>query len=353
MNEFMGLDSLSQNERISKIKAIVKQRLSQCSTSDKATLQGQMSSIISDMIGANLSSMESLRAAMQGANEALVGKDEQEVITLIDQKDIVQRKIDALQEEIKQKLNFSFKCAKEAVASSQLEHKDILINALDSFIERETRLIKILKEATQTALLNIVEQGQDVANSTQQLIGSMSYKILREGEFSTQRVLHVSKTLIQASVEVAELNGIYANKIVSGAILGARDGVYRLIKRLKSDSHFAPDELHLGEQLKELQGIDENFIKMLQDLADSTNKELKEQINYMAKNELVNHFERLGRLIQTAKDQIKRRIDELEANPKVSELVKASHETINELSKGAKKLKQAAMQLKDKIIKSE
>lgn len=135
--------------------------------------------------------------------------------------------------------------------------------------------------------------------------------------------------------------------------MGTRDGVYRLIKKLKSESIFAPDELRLGEQINELKSIDESFASMLKDIAQSTTSEAKAQIEHIAQNDLVNHFAKLRHLSETASDQLRRRIEEIRTNPRVSELVKASHETIGELSRKAEKLKQAAISLKERIIKSE
>lgn len=290
---------------------------------------------------------------MEGVNEALVGKNEQEILALIDEKDRIEREIEAKATLIKERIDASFECAIKSVSQSELSFKDEALNTLKSEAAKETRITKIVKEAAQTALLGIVEKAEDVAANTQALIGSMSYKILSDGEFSKDRILHICKVLIETTLDVAEASGIYADRLISGAILGARDGVYRLIKKLKSESVFAPDELRLGEQINELKRIDESFANMLKDIAKNTTKEARVQIEHIAQNDLINHFAKLRHLSETASDQLRRRIEEIRTNPRVSELVKASHDTISELGRKAEKLKQAAISLKEKIIKGE
>lgn len=354
MNEFKSINESSNTKRDAQIKAIVSKLATDISaTNDKETLKNIMDKTLSQMIEAGMDDMSALKAAMEGLNEALLGQSEKEIIELIDEKDKIEREIEVKAARIKEQLDTSFECAIQSVSQSNLSIKDEALKALKSEAAKETRITKIIKEAAQTALLGIVERAEDVAANTQALIGSMSYKILSEGEFSTDRIIHISRALIQTSIDVAEASGIYADRIVSGAILGARDGVYRLIKKLKSESFFAPDELRLGEQLKELESIDESFANMLKDIAKESNATTKSQIEHIAQNDLVNHFARLRHLSEAASDQIRRRIEEIRTNPKVSELVKASHETISELSKKAEKLKQVAISLKEKIIKSE
>lgn len=342
--------SLSGAQKLQAISEYVRLRFAQANA-DQEKLQTLMTQTISELKEAGLDEIECLRAAMQGANEALVGDDEARILELINEKDRIINEIATKQEKISALLELSFESAKVAIINSNSSQKELALAELNSATNRQTRLGRILAEAASIAILGIVERGEDVQNSTKQLIAYMAYRVLAQGEFSQERIIYICRTLILSAAEVAEASGIYSKQIISGAILGAKEAISRLIKRLKEESHFAPNELHLGEQISQLSGIDQSFIDMLNDIKELSSGETKEQIARLIKDELDNHFARLQRLSEQASEELSKRIEQIRQNPRINELLNNTNETISELSHKGKAVSKKLIQSVSSLIK--
>lgn len=271
-------------------------------------------------------SMDILRALMEGINEALVGESQKELLKLIDMQDKISQDIQNKKELIRNKLELSFRAAEKVVSNSNIELKEQALKALNDAVLKETRLIDILKESVQTALLTTIEKGEDVDQTTEQIISTMLYSLLSTGEFSKKRIIHACKSLMEVAIEVAQASQIYSDKIISGAILGIKDGTTRLVKRIKQNIKYVPNELKLGNQIEQLQNIDDELILMLRKLRANTSGIVGEQIDIVLNEQIDTYFEKLKRLSELASEQLSERIEELRNNDKVEKLRNATEE---------------------------
>ncbi|WP_069632691.1 hypothetical protein [Campylobacter pinnipediorum] len=303
----------------------------------KNTLKEKMNDLLAGFLKYDLATTENLKLAMEGINQALIGKKERELYELLNAKDEITKKIKSNQDDIRQKLRFSFESAEDIVSNSELKHKDELLNLLNNAIIQETRMLEILKESSQNAFLTTLENGVNVQDTIYQISKSMTYSAIHEGEFDKNRILEISKTIILAAVEVANESHIFAKQLVGGAIFGTKEGIISSIERIKEQSKYIPDELKLSQNINQLKDIYKNFIDMLRELETSCESPSKDEIKVIIDERLDNAKSKLKRLSEQASEQISDRLNELRLNENISELVNVANEKLEKLKSAINK----------------
>ncbi|MBE2987058.1 hypothetical protein CCAL12920_08700 [Campylobacter sp. RM12920] len=297
----------------------------------KDALQTKMSEVLLSLQEENLASAKNLKNAMEGLNQALVGDKEDELFALYDKRDEILNAIKLKQEEIRNTLKLSFETAEEVVAKNDFEGKEEILNLLNNAIIRETRMLGILKESAQSAFLTTIERAEDVNDTILQIAKNMTYVAILGGEFSKNRMLEISKTIIVAACEVANEGHIFSKELVDGSVNGAKEGILKAIEKLKDENKFAPDELKLNSELAQLDKIDEDFIAMLRHIDDISDGSAKNEIYNILNTELDTNFARLKRMSEQASEEIRNRIEEIKSNPNITSLVNAANEKFNDI----------------------
>lgn len=322
--------------------------------SEADVLKSAMQGFLKVLSEQNLTDLESLRVAMAGLNEALLQRQERELLALFNKQDEIKKLIMQKQELIRQRLRYSFECAEDVIEASDIEHKQVVLEQLNAALLAETRLIDITKESVQNALLSAIEDGENVKETTSGIIAAVMQGFFRNASFSKQKILTLSQELIKVAIELAQTCQSYSHALLDGTIMGAKDGASKLIERLKSQSRFAPDELKLREALNELKDFDSDFIEMLKQVSAQANGGVREHIDEIINDKLDSNLARLKRLSELASQEIKERLEELKASPKVTELLHSTGEKLGELKQnGVKSLSDRVYKMAKEILKKQ
>ncbi|WP_169764013.1 hypothetical protein [Campylobacter mucosalis] len=297
----------------------------------RANLATKMQKILNELIKANKDDLQNLSDAMSAINEALVGEKQRELYRLIDKADEIAKAINLKQNEIKSELKMSFETAEQVVQDSELLQKEYFLGLLNSAIMRETRLFDILKEISQNAFLTTLERGTNVEQTACEIAKSISFNTINDGEFSSERILEISKTIILSSIEVANESHAYAKELVSGAIMGSKEGISNAIEILKNNAKFAPSEIGIAKSIKELKNIDEGFISVLKEIGASSEEPSRSVIENLLDNSLDTGMAKLKRMSEVASATLFERLEEMKQNEKVDAFLSVATQRLEHL----------------------
>lgn len=297
----------------------------------KLELSKKMGQLLGELSQSELTNTQNLKSAMQGINQALVGQKERELYELLDKQDEISRKIKQTQESIRQSLRVSFETAEQVVLGSQIEQKQEALNLLNDAIMRETRMLWILKESSQNAFLTTIENQINVEQTICQIAKNMTYSSINEDEFSKQRALEISKTIISSAAEVANEGHIYAKELINGAVIGTKEGLESVAATLKDEAKFAPNELK--HSIKEIKNLEQEFVQMLHELQNSLAAPAKDELRQILQNNIDSTLAKLKRLSDQASQELHEKLDEIKANPSIAELIHNTNEKIESLKK--------------------
>ncbi|MBR8461265.1 hypothetical protein KDD93_08620 [Campylobacter sp. faydin G-24] len=340
-------DYKDSNGLLTNIKLLVSEHCKDLADIDDSELSDRlglkMNEVFTNLKEFELISVKNLKSAMEGLNQSLIAKQEAELFTLLGRYDELIKAIKNKREEIKNRLKISFETAEWITNANEFEGKSEILDLLNNAIIRESRMLSILSESAQQAFLTTVEQGQDVGDTVAQISKNMTYVSIIGGEFSKERILEISKTIVMAACEVANEGHIFAKELIDGAVSGAKDGILKSLERIKENSKFAPDEVKLNSELNNLKNIDLDFIQMLKELDDSIGGIAKNEISALLLTELDTKFAKLKRMGEQASEQILERLDELKLNSNLTSFMNTANlkleEFKTELNERSKKLK--------------
>ncbi|MCR4941468.1 MAG: hypothetical protein K5978_01565 [Campylobacter sp.] len=300
----------------------------------KNALVEEMNKIINELKAKNCADMQNLNDAIVAINEALVGEKQREIYAMIDTIDKLQRSIEAKGDEIKATLKTSFEAAEMVVQASDLEQKEYYLNLINNAIIRETRLFDILREITQNAFLNALENGNNVLQTITEIAKNIAFRAINDGDFSSERILEIAKIITNVACELANENHAYAKDLVSGAIFGVKDGVSNAIEILKNDAKFAPSQSEITKSIKELKNIDEGFIDMLKELGAQCIEPSRSIIENLLDNTFDNAMARLRRMSELASANLLERLEEIKNVGNVNAIISAANKRIEQIKFG-------------------
>ncbi|NLC28408.1 MAG: hypothetical protein GX780_06515, partial [Campylobacteraceae bacterium] len=205
------------------------------------------------------------------------------------------------------------------------EDDDTLQAALQDSKLRGIEMLGILKETTQEALLTTIEKGDDIEETTAEIVKNISYQAINQGEFTKQRFLDIANTVIQVCVEIADADQAFAKELLHGGVHGTKEGIARAVEKFKNDLKFAPEEVEallgrdLNETRKELLKIDEEYVHMLRDCSKNSSGISRKIIGEILDEELDTSFAKLQRITYEAREAISDRLEELKKNASIFE----------------------------------
>ena len=190
------------------------------------------------------------------------------------EKEQLEKSIFQQKQQIRSSIAQTFEVLEQHMSRLPEGTKIFALTALDDAKLRGIEMLGILKETTQEAILTTLEKGQDVKDTVYEITKNLTFQTINEGNFNKRRILDISQTVIEASVEIADEDLGFAKEILEGSINGVKDGITKAIDKFKNDLKFAPTEemegLLEGELSllrKELIKIDEHFIELLESIA--------------------------------------------------------------------------------------
>ncbi len=190
------------------------------------------------------------------------------------EKEQLEKSIFQQKQHIRQGIAQTFEVLEQHINHLPEETKLFALAALNDAKLRGIEMLGILKETTQEAILTTLEKAHDVKDTIYEITKNLAFQTINEGSFNKQRIIDISQTIIEASIEIADEDLGFAKEILEGAIHGVKDGITKAIEKFKNDLKFAPTEEmeglvehDLSLLKKELLKIDEHFIETLQALA--------------------------------------------------------------------------------------
>ncbi len=227
----------------------------------------------------NIKTISSLISAMV---EALTFKEKKDLYEFMVAKELLERRIEEQKEDIRKEIVKAFEIVEERAKEKS---EDIIINALNNVKLQSMELLGILKETTQEAILGAIEKGDDIEDSIREIVKSIVYEAINEGALTKKRIIYIVKTVIDASVEIADEDQAFAKEILNGSVFGSKLGISKAIGKFKNELKLIPNEVQreIASQLErtknELYGIDEDFINILRESALSSKGISKEILN--------------------------------------------------------------------------
>jgi hypothetical protein len=174
----------------------------------------------------------------------------------------------------------------------------------------------ILKETAEEAYLRAVERGDDLENIIGEITKNFTIQAINEGKLNKKRIIEISSNLIEVASDLADSDSSCAKELLNGAVIGAKDGIFKSIEKFKNDIKFAPEEIediigqNLEESKKEFLKIEDDFIIMLKQLELRSNGAAAEVLaDIVAKHN--NSFAKLKRMGNETADILGQRMEVL------------------------------------------
>jgi len=233
------------------------------------------------------------------------------------EKEQLEKSIFQQKQQIRSNIAQTFEVLEQHISHFPEETKSFALSALNDAKLRGIEMLGILKETTQEAILTTLEKGHDVKDTVYEISKNLAFQTINEGNFNKQRILDISQTIIEASIEIADEDLGFAKEIIEGSVHGVKDGITKAIEKFKNDLKFAPTEEmegllehDLSLLKKELLKIDEHFIELLESL-EQGREGISGQLLREMLLEMNSSVAKLKRAAHEAKEVVGERIESL------------------------------------------
>lgn len=200
------------------------------------------------------------------------------------------------------------------------ESREAALIALSDAKLRGIEMLGILKETAQEAFITTLEKGSDVEDTIYEIAKNLCFHTINEGSLNRTRILDISRTLIESSIEIANEDLGHAKDILQGCVYGVRDGIAKSIDKFRNDLKYAAtedieglEESELSLLRKELLKIDELFVEQLEALC-AQSEGISEEILRKIVVDLTSSVAKIRRAAQEAKEVITERIEKLKTD---------------------------------------
>jgi len=231
------------------------------------------------------------------------------------EKEHLEKSIFTQKQQIRSVIAHTFEVLENHISHLQDDTQEGALLALHDAKLKGVEMLGILKETAQEAILTTLEKGSDVKDTIYEITKNLTFSTINEGDFTYRRIVDISRTIIEASIDIADEDLGYAREILDGAINGAKDGITKAIEKFKNDLRYSPTEemeslleTDLSLLRKELLKVDEQFITMLEVLASQTEGISASIIRGMIE-EMNSSVAKIKRAANEAKEVISERID--------------------------------------------
>jgi hypothetical protein len=266
------------------------------------------------------------------------------------EKDQLERSINEQKRVIRSTILDTFSTIEAHIENMEEETATQAYKALSDAKLKGVEMLGILKETVSEALLTTLEQGKDVEDTVFEITKNITYQAINGGEFTKNRFLDISSSVIEVAIEIADEDQGYAKELLGGAVHGTKEGMAKAIDKFKNDLKFAPEEIEdiiekdLGSVRRELVRIEEAFIKMLEDTSKISNGIAAKVIKEILSSEFNTSLAKMKRVANEAREAISEKIDELKENASNMEydFVEKAEQKIASLKEEMNKLEKKA-----------
>jgi hypothetical protein len=264
-----------------------------------------------------LHSPEAVSHVIDGLLKAANHDKEMFLYKTIYEKEQLEKSIFIQKNHIRSTIAQTFDVLEEHIIKLQADTQDAALKALNDAKLKGVEMLGILKETAQEALLTTLEKGSDVQDTIYEITKNLTYHAINETTLNPTRILDISRTLLEASIEIANEDFGSAKMLIEGSVHGVKDGIAKAIDKFKNELKYSPDEAmeemletDLSSLRRELLKIDEQFIAQLSHFALHTEGMSRSLLNDMIA-QMNSSAARIKRAANEAKEVISERIEAL------------------------------------------
>ncbi|NLK67383.1 MAG: hypothetical protein GX282_07915 [Campylobacteraceae bacterium] len=306
-------------------------------------------SLCGDLEALNLLNKTNLKSVIIGFKKATTKEKEETFLNLLYQAEKLRKEIIIVGRELRDESFESLKALEETVSTQSLNEKESVLSAINEALVDTTISADIIKEVSQNVFVSIIESAEDVEEVAYEFSKNLAYKSIIEEDFKQARVLDISKTILSEALNVADASQIYTKELIYGVVNGVNDGIVKSVEKFKDEFKFAPDEIASQFALieNELKNLDEEFVLILKNLAQTCEGSAKTILNELLKKEYDSYTAKMKKLTSETISQLGEKISDMELSSKFDEIKKEI------VSKGAKFIDDFELNQKFENIKKE
>lgn len=235
---------------------------------------------------------------------------EQELRSLIEQKERIEHQIERKKEELKSLLKQTFEGIEEASKEVDKHLKEMIVKRVEEKKLVSLELLGILGETTEAALIAALEKGDEIEETVYEITKNISFQALGEGKLTAPRVADITRTILQHSADVAEATPNYAKPLLRGSAYGLKDGITKALARFQEELENMPPEArevlvgNYRQTLRDLENIKMIYAQIIKETAGNSGY-LARSILMEISEELEESFYELKKVSGEAIDAIK------------------------------------------------
>ncbi len=308
---------------------------------DKSRIQARLNEIFELFIhllkNEDLATKENIESVILGLIKSANSEKEELLYNTIYEKEELEKKIEKQKQDIRESILESFDNFERSIEKLEGETKEEFQKALGDAKLKGIEMLGILKETVSEALITTLEKAKEIEDTSYEITKNITYQAINEGKFLKKRFIDISQNIIEVAIDIADSDQANAKELLSGVILGTKEGMAKAIDKFKNDLKFAPEDFEdeLLNIKKELINIEEDFIEMLEKTKDKSSGVSKEIIAKIIDEELNSALAKVRRVTNEAVETVTQKIEELKLNSSYldSEFVKKAEKKIEEFEK--------------------
>ncbi|QKF65430.1 hypothetical protein [Campylobacter corcagiensis] len=287
----------------------------------------------------DLLNKDSLETLLYMLKSALIKEEEERLLALIYEGEKIRKEISCSGRAIKEAIFESFEDIESIIKGKNTIEAQTVLSIINETLVESAQLTDVIKEVSESVFLSILENGDDVEETAFEFSKNIVYKTLGESEFKKYNAISIAKTVLSTAVSVANESKIYTSDLLCGTVDGINAGTLKAMEKFKDSIKFAPDEisLELNETVKELAGIDSEYIEILRSLAATTQDPAKSELETILKRDYDNYLAKMVRISSDATAKLRESLEKVEFGDSYKEFSKIASEKLDELKKKGSK----------------
>ncbi|NLY03288.1 MAG: hypothetical protein GXZ15_00335 [Campylobacter sp.] len=282
---------------------------------------------------------DSVNELLEAIKNSLIKEEEKRLYKLLYESEKARKEIEHLGRDMRNAVFDSFKGIEDLIKESNSLESEALLPIINETLVGAAQLNGVIKEISESVFLSIIENGDDVKETSFEFSKNMVYKTLSEGEFKKYYAMEVAKTILEVTISVANESKIYTSELISGSIEGINAGILKAIDKFKESFKFAPEEIssEFNEASKEIAGIYEEYIALLKTLTQNSEDPAKTELENILKKDYDNYLAKMIRISSDATVNLKDSLSSMDISESYKEFSKFTSSKFDEIfKKGAK-----------------
>ena len=272
----------------------------------------------------NLENINTISAVIDGSLQAFSKEKEEDIYSKIATISRLENEIEEEKEFLKNELEDLYNSLEKISINLDTTSTKYLECAIKDTKLNELLLLGILKETTEEAILTAIENQKNAEETISQITQNLIYQSIDTSDFSKDRLLETSKSILETAVNIADAYQSMAKEILRGVTYGTKKGIEKSIKNYNQTLEFLPDEIRdIQEEKMLFEGL--NIIDLNGEYMELLKKEAKKStgISKSILEEIIIDMDKsLTKLIKITvdtKENILKKIEKLKESPKVND----------------------------------